>query len=39
MLNTNPFAMLAEIISPFVMQGFIILMIVFNCTWNNNSND
>ena len=28
MLNTNPFATLAEIISPFAMQSFIIAMIV-----------
>ena len=27
MLNTNPFATLAEIISPFAMQSFIIAMI------------
>ena len=28
MLNTNPFAILAETVSPLAMQGFIIVMIV-----------
>ena len=28
MLNTNPFAILAETVSPLAMQGFIIAMIV-----------
>ena len=28
MLQTNPFSILAEIITPLAMQGFIILMIV-----------
>ena len=27
MLETNPFAMLAQIVPPYVMQGFIIAMI------------
>ena len=28
MLNTNPFSTLAEILSPFAMQSFIIAMLV-----------
>ena len=28
MLNTNPFAMLSEVLSPFAMQSFIIIMVV-----------
>ena len=28
MLNTNPFSILAEIIAPIAMQGFIIAMII-----------
>ena len=28
MLNTNPFAMLTEVLSPFAMQSFIIIMVV-----------
>ena len=28
MLNNNPFSLLAEIVSPFAMQGFIIAMVL-----------
>ena len=29
MLNNNPFSLLAEIVSPFAMQGFIIAIIKY----------
>jgi len=38
MLETNPFSLLAETVSPFAMQTFIIAMIAL-ITRNNNSND
>jgi hypothetical protein len=28
---SNPFSILAETVSPFAMQGFVIAMIGFNC--------
>ena len=39
MLNTNPFATLAETVSPLAMQGFIIAHDSSDCSWNNYPND
>ena len=39
MLQTNPFSILAETVSPFAMQSFIISNDCINCAWHNHSND
>ena len=39
MMSINPFSVLAESVSPSVIQGFVLAMIGFNSYWNNCSDD